>query len=918
MKRLAITIFSLAVLSACSSEKSASEYLDSAIEYKAAGRIPAALIESRNSARLDPENPAVRALIGELELLTGDPENSEKELLRALELGFPDKQIARILSRAYLLLSKYDQLLALETKSLSAEDAAEVLANQAHAYLYRNEFDLATDTAAKSLQAYPMSPAGLTINARLHATDNNLPAARKFISQALESKQSHSDAWELLGDINVEEKLLDEAVIAYTKAAETAANNLPAILKRTQTNLELKQYELVQDDLAQLKKSGLKLPIINLIKTEILFNERKFLDAQTELEVALRTNPDYQPAIRSLALTHLMLGNLGQADQFGKRYQNATDSADSRVLLAAIRLQQDLPDQAEDILQPLLITGSLDTLGARMLATTYLKQNNIDKAVTTMLGLHARLAQAGVIEMPHLAMLETPSTALTKELLEVPTDQVAIEDQDFLTTEQQLLVSTVEHLAEKRTEEAMLAVRKLATATPDNAALTGLTGRIHLANDDLDAARSSFEQAVNKSRTPESSTIMLALLDLNAGNTDAARTTLSDALENSSSSSREQLLLALAGLEESVGDFSAMLKWLNQATDESPGAYLPSIALANHYTRLSEHAKIVETLNSLADDSYRTPRTVGLLAQAHIALNQSDPAIELLEPMVNQQPDSATWRYLRARAYAIGGNAAKAINDLNAALRLDPSHVPSLLAKANLNIETDQLQSAAEQLSLLQELVPESPALDVLANRLTEQTGRKAPTNDSTAQQNTTTIISEARTLWAEGRRDEALSTMTDWLHEHPDDVTVTLTLGNTYGSMERINDAIEMFETALVHAPDNFVALNNLAWHLREIDPQTAAKHAEASLEQQPDSVETLDTLAVIRFNQGNLAEAERAFRKIQSLGATDPTILFHGARIEAAIGNKAAAKEILQPLVIGSMDFPEADKALNLYNEL
>ena len=918
MKRLAITIFSLAILSACSGEKSASEYLDSAIKYKAAGKIPAALIESRNSARLDPENPAARALIGELELLTGNPENSEKELLRALEFGFPDTQIARLLSQAYLLLSKYDQLLALETQSLSPEDAAEVLANQAQAYLYRSEFDLAMDTAAKSIEAYPMSPAGLTITARLNAVDNNIPAARSYISQALESAQSHSEAWELLGDIDVEERLLDEAIIAYTKAAETAANSLPAILKRAQTNLKLKQYELVQDDLALLKKSGSKLPIINLIKTEILLSERKFLDAQTELEVALKTNPDYQPAVRSLALTHLMLGNLGQADQYGKRYQNATNSEESRVLLAAIRLQQDRPDQAEKILQPLLITGSLNALGARMLATTYLKQNNIDKAVTTMLGLHASLAQAGVTEIPDLAMLEAPSNALKKEFLEVPADQVAIEDQDFLTTEQQLLVSTVEHLAAKRTEEAMLAVRQLSAATPDSASLSGLTGRIHLANDDLDAARTYFEQAVNNSRTPESSTIMLALLDLNAGNTDAARTILSGALENSSSNSREQLLLALAGLEESVGDFSAMLNWLNQATDESPGAYLPSIALANHHTRLSEHAKVIETLNSLSDESYQTPRAVALLVQAHIALNEPDPAIELLESMINQQPDSATWRYLRARAYAFAGNAPKAINDLEAALRLDPNHVPSLLAKANLNIETDELQSAAEQLSLLQELVPESPALDALANRLTEQTGRNASTNNSTAQQNTASIMSEARTLWAEDRKDEALSTMTEWLQEHPDDVTIILTLGNTYGSMERINDAIEMFETALVHAPDNFVALNNLAWHLREIDPQTAAKHAEASLEQQPDSVETLDTLAVIRFNQGNLAEAERAFRKIQSLGATDPTILFHGARIEAAIGNKAAAKEILQPLVIGSMDFPEADKALNLYNEL
>lgn len=918
MKLYALTILSWIVLSSCSGEKTAYEYLESAREYQQAGRFPAALIETRNSARLDPDNGSVRAMIGELELLTGDPESSEAALLKALELGIHESELLGLLSQAYVQQEKYVAVLELDESGLSTSDRATVLSNQAIAHLALGELTAAKAAATKALDAEQNSPAALTVNAQIKAIENNFPEARQYLSKATASSQKHSEAWELLGDIEAEENNVDDAITAYSKAIDYAPRPLVALLKRAQLYLNLKQFDNVNADLAQLKKAGARLPIMNLMKTEILFAEGNLLDAQTELEAALKLDPESAAVARSLSLTHLLLGNSGQAEQYAKQYQISTDGTDARVLLAAIRLQQGRYDLAVEALIPLVETDRLDVLGSQILATAYLKQNEADKAVTTMLGLHARLSGEGVTTYPDLALMRKPSQVLSKAL---QVDSEITEEnasEQYLSDDHLVLVGIVTNLAEGETVAAMTTLTQLAESEKDNPVVHSLRGRIHLANKDLDAARISFQTAVDSAETPDSSSLMLALMDLNTGAVEPARAQLLQALDRASESSKLQLLLTLAGLEESAGDKGQMLYWLQQASQSYTDAYLPAIALANYYTRALEHEKVIKTLEAFSDDIYRTRRSVSLLAQAHTALNQSDEAIELLTPMIQREPDFANWRYLRARAHASTGSNAESLLDLEQALKIDPDHAPSLLAKISFDIEEGNLETASSQLNRLQTQMPESPAVKTLLSRLESRSALANSTTPTAIPDSTESVLNLARSLWTQNRQEEALTSLENWLTEHENDVSVILALGNTYASLDRSDEANKMFESALKYSPDNFVALNNLAWQLREQDPEAAVTYATTALEQQPSNTSILDTLSVIYLGQGNLEAAENILRTIQSLNVTEPSILLNNARIEVALGNKNAAKTILKPLIEDSIQFPEAEDALTLYNSL
>ena len=913
----ALAFILVLLITACTAEKSATEYLEDARTHLAEGKLQAALIEARNSARIAPENSASRAFLGEIELLTGYPTNSEKEISKAIELGAPATSLTHLLSRAHLLQGKHEELMSLEIGALSASNAAEVLANQASSNMLLSDKLAATALAQQALDLDPDSPTVLTINARLQAVENEIPTARDFLTRALSSSDTHADAWELLGDIETSEQNLEEAESAYSNAIDNTPFKLPVLLKRARLNLSLKDFAKVETDLDAISGAGAKIPAVALMKTEILFSEANFLQAQIELEEALRLYPDSPPLTRSLALTNLMLGNLGQAEQFAKQYLGASSSGDAMVLLAAIRLQQGRLTQSEQTLQPILEANQLDGIGFRILATTYLKQDKLDEAITIMTEFHTRITEAGVTTLPDLALLDKPSAVLSEEILE--TSSVASEEfgDDYLSKENLSIVKALTFLLQEQFDEANVEVDKLIELSPQHPAINQLQGRILIATNSLEEAKESFEKSY-ASQKSASSAMYLALLDIHDDNVDLAKTRLTDALEKSEGMMRERLFLALARMDSSSGDAESMSNWLEQAKSDNSQAYSPSIALASYYFQTGDTERVFETISSLSPMGRSNPQSIKLIAQAHIALKQFEEARDFLTESVSKAPDDPEWRYLRAGAFAGLGDTASVISDLDAALRANPDHAPSLIAKTKLDIQSDRLEVAAQQLAKLENIVPGTPGLSEMYDQLNAQINKNASPNSAVTADTTEKVLEAAKALWTDNKQDEALSLMNGWTVQNPEDTVVLLTLANTYAALGRQDDSVRTFNAILDIEPSNFMALNNLAWQLREEDPSAAIRYVQSALELQPDNIPTLDTLAVIHYGQGNYSEAEQAFRKIQTLGPTDPTVLFHGAEIELALGNKQAAKELLEQIISDSQSAPVADDAKALLEKL
>ena len=915
-----VLLVTMALGAACSGEKSASEYLSAAQAHRDSGNLRAALIEGRNAVRLDQKNAASRALVGELEILVGNALNSEKELLSAVDLGVPESDVSHLLSKAYLRQGKHIELASISTSGLNPDQAAEVLANQASSYLFTGDTAKANRLAQQAIERDPASSIALTIGARLQAVAGDLPKARELLETALELSASDSSVWELLGDIDTAEQKLDDAVTSYSNSIDSALNNkLPALLKRAQTNLLLANYKATRADLDSIKGNASKLPAIALMRSQILFTEGKILDAQTVLEEGIQESPDSPALARNLAVTHLLLGNLGLAEQYGKQFQTSVNSDDAIVLQSAIRLQQGRAELAEQTLQPLLEANRLDALGARILATSFLKQDKVDEAITTMVDFHTRLTLAGVESLPDLALLSPPATIMSEQL-EIPGQAVdaAGKTESFLNAEQLALVDAVAAIVAGDDERATAAIAELSDIDPEHPAITNLQGRIQFADANLESARELFQQSIESERPMTSSALFLASLDLNADNSDSAKERLIEVLDTAEGMLRERVLLTLANIEGIAGNTDQMVDWLQQAKSENKAAYFPSLTLAKHYVVSGEPQQVIDTLSSLTPIGKSNPQSVRLMAQAYLSLEQFDQAKELLTPFVSLSPDEPEWRYLRAGAFAGLGNLESLTTDLDAALRANPDHVPSLMAKTNLDIQTNRLDVAESRLARLATMLPDSTELSEMAQRLEEQSAANASEALRDKPSTTDEVMESAKTLWSQDRQDEALEILNDWIADNPDDLAVLLTLGNTYASLDRQEESVDKFTTVLAIEPDNLIALNNLAWQLRNQDPTTAITHATAALEQAPGSVATLDTLAMIHYGQGAYSTAADTFRKIQAIGTTNASILFHGAQIEAALGNAQAARELLEPLLDKDLSFPGVDQARALLESL
>jgi tetratricopeptide (TPR) repeat protein len=110
---------------------------------------------------------------------------------------------------------------------------------------------------------------------------------------------------------------------------------------------------------------------------------------------------------------------------------------------------------------------------------------------------------------------------------------------------------------------------------------------------------------------------------------------------------------------------------------------------------------------------------------------------------------------------------------------------------------------------------------------------------------------------------------------------------------------AMSLYERAVAAAPDNLMALNNLAglYQLRK-DPRALAT-AERALAVAPDNPAVMDTVGWLLVEQGELDKALPLLREAAKALPDLPEVQYHLGVALARQGDAAEAKRILQGVV-------------------
>jgi tetratricopeptide (TPR) repeat protein len=93
---------------------------------------------------------------------------------------------------------------------------------------------------------------------------------------------------------------------------------------------------------------------------------------------------------------------------------------------------------------------------------------------------------------------------------------------------------------------------------------------------------------------------------------------------------------------------------------------------------------------------------------------------------------------------------------------------------------------------------------------------------------------------------------------------------------------AIALYEEVIARYPNNLVVLNNLAWLLKDMEPERALTLAQHAAELYPNNAEVVDTYGWILFQQDKLEEAKIALAKALELDPDSASIKEHWQAVQ------------------------------------
>jgi predicted Zn-dependent protease len=166
---------------------------------------------------------------------------------------------------------------------------------------------------------------------------------------------------------------------------------------------------------------------------------------------------------------------------------------------------------------------------------------------------------------------------------------------------------------------------------------------------------------------------------------------------------------------------------------------------------------------------------------------------------------------------------------------------------------------------------------------------------------------------------DEAEQVLEAWLMEHPQDAVASVMLAQVQAELGKTAEArgeLERLMESQSTLRSDPLILNNLAWLLRDSDPQRARKYAERALRSDPDSAAIKDTLGYLLVRAGELYRGADLLREANRARPTDPTIGFHYAEALARLDRDAQARVVLLGLL--DKEFPELEAARALLAQL
>ncbi|MFO1428961.1 MAG: XrtA/PEP-CTERM system TPR-repeat protein PrsT [Candidatus Competibacteraceae bacterium] len=897
------------------------EYVERARQYQNKGDLQAAVIDLKNALQQNPANVEARLLLGTLYVRLGNGASAQKELEFAKAGGIADELVSIPLAKAYLIQGNAQQILAniWPKDDMRPEIKAELLTLRGNAYQLQGKLDEADKAFQEALLQQPNQIGALLALGRNALQRDRLKEVKQWLDKAQAAAPNSPEVWQLQGDYEQKQTNWSSAEAAYNKVLALDSGNLHARISLVAVLVAENKMDDAGKALDAVQGKARRHPQVLYYTALIAFLKGNYKLAQDRLQELFRVNPDYGPALYLMGVTQYSLGNMQQADELAQRLsQQFPDNPLVQRLKGLVELKKGPlePSKLREEARSLVAQFPKDLLVLKAVAETLQAQGKPEEAAKYLKKVtefqpdsaetHLQLGETLLQQnKPEQAMVEFEKA----KKLGAPSPNI-----DYL------LISS--YLAAKSFDRALAALQSLQEKEAQNATMWNLTGIAYAGKEQLDKAQEAWRKALELAPGDPGTTTNLARLALARKDPETARRYYQQALAKRPDDL--PLLLGSAELERQQGNKESYARQLDDAIKKQPKALQPRLLRAGTYLQENDPSKARGLLVEVQETYGSNPDFLLMMGQIDLVSKDTNAAIRSFNKLLTLQPDSATGLYWLAGAYSQKGDPKQMQEPLFKALALQPDNPLAGPILAPLPAQARDNKEAAQLLQALQEKFPNNRQVIAATGQLALQR-RDYQRAVQVYQQGLNLFPDDAGLTYglAQAYRQTdnqvaALSTLQTWLKKHPEDTQAQLQLANLYFSLKRYDDAKAAFTQLLERAPDNPAVLNNLAWLLRQQNPQQARQYAEKALTLAPNNAAVMDTLGVILLEQGEKQRALELLRKASQQPPESRDTLYHLAKALAVNEQKDEARRILRTTLKDKTAFDSRQDAEALLKEL
>lgn len=915
--RVACLLAVLVALTGCDTRLDETQSLADARSYLKAGDLPAASVQLKGILQENPDSGEARLLLGQVQLEAGDPRAAEKELQRATELGVSPELVMPALADSLLQQDNNSALQALSQDTVADPQAAALIfAAQAMGNLRAGQTELAALQIEQARLGYPDSPYVQVANASLSIARWEEEFARDELRQILDQTPDYAPAWSLLGNLQRRQGQLAEAENSLTQAIDNRQANLSDRMARAQVRIALGLIDEAQADLNVISRDLSNHPEANYAQGLIYWRQKKFPEAAEAFQKTLALDSKNANATYFLGMLSLQQGNVELADSYARRFFSMHPNAvPGRKLLAAVHLAKRETDGVPALLAPVL-EADPDDIEALTLVADALVRNGDSLAalpyLERLLGLQPETAAVGIQYAAALFATGEPEAA-TRQVESV------LQQAPKASAAYRLLVR--EQLKQEAYPSALQTVERMRTSGASKLDALALEAQIRLASGDAKAAAAALNTIEDLDPGNRQANHALARLAMDRRDYPDAesyyRRVLAVSPEDIST------LLSLARVKALQRDEAAMVSLLEAAREARPGIAAPSLMLARYYYSQAEFRRVLAELRDLPVQGVHRFETLQLQGMAGLGMKDFDAARDRFQQLIALKPDSGGAYYLLSRSQVGLGDLPGMRESLEAAAELEPDSIAAGTAYAAALLVSGDNAEAARQLDRIEAIHKGSPATQRMRGMLARERGNKAEALEFfqqlfEEQPTTENMLITVAQMWEQGDQSAAIALQEAWLTDNPNDVKALETLAQAYVIRGDSGRAAGLFETVVELDESNYVALNELAWMLREEDPDQAYDYVLRALELSDNNPVVLDTAAVIAYHRGEYDVAREFIDQALAAFPDEPTLRYHGAMIDVAMGRRDQAMKTLVSILEAQGEFAERGDAEQLLAQL